>query len=616
MSALIRVQLSAQSARVRPGERADLTLTVQNFSEIVDHYHITVEGVPPSWVTVSQEEVALFPKDQDQVRITLHPPVGPESRADHYNVRIQATSRENAVERTTIDFDLEVVALPALELALRPQKQSGVSEGTFNLQVRNQGNADLTVHLEATDPEEGCLYTFKPSRLVLSPGQEQLVQLKAQPKVPLVGKQAKSYLFTVTARPAEDPGMARQVQGEWVQAPPTFELTLRPQRQSGVSAGTFTVQVSNLGHADLTVQLEATDPEEGCRYAFNPPRVVVPVAQERLAQLKVRPRAPLPGVTAKTFTVTVTARPTGAPRLAQQIQGEWEQIPPTFELSLPTQKQSGADEGIFTIQIRNLGSAELTVNLEATDPEKSCQYTFDPPQVAVPAGQERPAQLKIRPKAPLRGKEAKTYPFTVTARPAAAPRLTQQVQGEWEQLPRRRSTWLGLAAALLGIGCIVAVLAFVAVLVIPSIIPSSRLQLPPAVEAEPQPVRLMADEERVPANTPIILVAGWTADAPELVAEYLNCVDMVVILDGEPLPNPMDYWGEIEEAGDYNEDGDLDYVAHWRYPVGVLRPGAHWAEAEFSLRCPVTDGFDHDGDGNPDEFHEPYMLSVQIIVEE
>ena len=110
-------------------------------------------------------------------------------------------------------------------------------------------------------------------------------------------------------------------------------------------------------------------------------------------------------------------------------------------------KQSGADEGIFTVQIRNPGSAELTVNLEATDPEKSCQYTFDPPQVAVPAGQERPAQLKIRPKALLRGKEAKIHPFTVTARPAAAPRLTQQVQGEWEQLPRRRSTWLKLAVA-------------------------------------------------------------------------------------------------------------------------------------------------------------------------
>jgi len=617
MSALIRVQLSTQSARVRPGERADLTLTVQNFSEIVDHYRITVEGVPPSWVTISQEEVALFPKDQDQVRITLHPPVGPESRAGHYNVRIHATSRENPVERTTVDFDLEVVALPALELSLRPQRQSGTTEGIFNVQARNRGNANLTVQLEATDPEEGCRYTFNPPQLVLPPGQERLVQLKVQPKVPLVGEQAKSYLFTVTARPAEDPAMARQVQGEWIQAPPTFDLTLRPQKQSGVAEGTFTVQVSNLGHADLTVQLEAMDPEEGCQYSFNPPRLVVPVAQERVAQLRVRPKNPLPGVTARTFTFTVTARPAGALRLTQQVQGEWEQIPPTFELALRPQKQSGAGEGIFTVLVRNPGDADLTVNLEATDPEKGCQYTLDPPQVVVPAGQERPVQLKVQPKAPLRGKETKTYSFTVTARPAQAPQLVQQVQGEWEQLPRRRPIWLSIAAVLLGIGCVVAALVCVAVLILPSG-PSPEPRQPPAGETEPVFVKLMANENRVtvPANAPVILVAGWTAAAPELVGEYLNCVEMVVTLDGEPLPNPMEHWGEIEEGGDYNGDGNLDYVVRWRYPAGVLSPGEHWAEAEFSPRCPVTNGFDRDGDGNPDEFREPYVLSAQITVEE
>ncbi len=572
MSALIRVQLSTQSARVRPGERADLTLTDR----------ITVEGVPPSWVTISQEEVALFPKDQDQVRITLHPPVGPESRAGHYNVRIHATSRENPAERTTVDFDLEVVALPALELSLRPQRQSGTTEGIFNVQARNRGNANLTVQLEATDPEEGCRYTFNPPQLVLPPGQERLVQLKVQPKVPLVGEQAKSYLFTVTARPAEDPAMARQVQGEWIQAPPTFDLTLRPQKQSGVAEGTFTVQVSNLGHADLTVQLEAMDPEEGCQYSFNPPRLVVPVAQERVAQLRVRPKNPLPGVTARTFTFTVTARPAGALRLTQQVQ-----------------------------------DADLTVNLEATDPEKGCQYTLDPPQVVVPAGQERPVQLKVQPKAPLRGKETKTYSFTVTARPAQAPQLVQQVQGEWEQLPRRRPIWLSIAAVLLGIGCVVAALVCVAVLILPSG-PSPEPRQPPAGETEPVFVKLMANENRVtvPANAPVILVAGWTAAAPELVGEYLNCVEMVVTLDGEPLPNPMEHWGEIEEGGDYNGDGNLDYVVRWRYPAGVLSPGEHWAEAEFSPRCPVTNGFDRDGDGNPDEFREPYVLSAQITVEE
>jgi hypothetical protein len=48
MSAEIRIQLSKNSVRLRPGERADLTLTVQNMGEIVDRYHITVQGADPS----------------------------------------------------------------------------------------------------------------------------------------------------------------------------------------------------------------------------------------------------------------------------------------------------------------------------------------------------------------------------------------------------------------------------------------------------------------------------------------------------------------------------------------------------------------------------------------
>jgi len=73
MSALIRAVLSSQAVQLHPGEHADLVLTVQNFSEIVDRYQITVEGVDPSWVNLSRSELSLFPKDQDQVRLTLQP---------------------------------------------------------------------------------------------------------------------------------------------------------------------------------------------------------------------------------------------------------------------------------------------------------------------------------------------------------------------------------------------------------------------------------------------------------------------------------------------------------------------------------------------------------------
>ncbi len=219
MSALIRVVLSSSSARLQPGEQVEVTVSIQNFSEIVDRYRVLVEGVEPAWASLSRAEVSLFPKDQDQVRLTLCPPSGTGARAGHYDVRIQVASLENPAERSTAAFDLEVVAQTVLEVALRPQKQSGQQEGVYNLQISNPGNTDLTVVLAATDPEEGCVYTFDRPQVVVPAGQERLAQLRVRAKAPPPGKQPKSYSFTVSARPVESPKLACQVQGEWEQLP-------------------------------------------------------------------------------------------------------------------------------------------------------------------------------------------------------------------------------------------------------------------------------------------------------------------------------------------------------------------------------------------------------------
>jgi len=127
-------------------------------------------------------------------------------------------------------------------------------------------------------------------------------------------------------------------------------------------------------------------------------------------------------------------------------------------------------------------------------------------------------------------------------------------------------------------------------------------------------VSLMQGDAWVPTGTPIILTISWIADTPELVADYLASLDLTVTLDGAPLPDVMDHWSEIEENGDFDEDGDTDYESRWRYPVGVLSVGEHQVESEFRLRWPVTDGFDLDEDGVPDEYSGSWEYFLQIIV--
>jgi hypothetical protein len=215
MSAEIRIQLSESSIQLRPGERAGLDLTVQNMSEIVDRYHITVAGIDPTWATLSRSELSLFPQGQDQVKITVELPQGAAARAGRYEILVQVASEENPAERSTATVTLEIAAVPAFDLTLRPQRQSGTGQGTYRLQVTNQGNADLSLQFEAGDPEEGCHYVFAPPLLVVPAGEERPGQLQVRAKAAPPRGQAKTYAFSVTARPAETPELVRQVPGEW-----------------------------------------------------------------------------------------------------------------------------------------------------------------------------------------------------------------------------------------------------------------------------------------------------------------------------------------------------------------------------------------------------------------
>jgi serine/threonine protein kinase/uncharacterized membrane protein len=446
----IGVSIDGFERTVEPGGSASLSFSIQNQGTVVDHFQTSVEGIPAGWVPGLPPVIRLLPGEQHEVRLAIQPPRSPESRAGRYPTTVHITSQDAPDQVASVRGTLVVAPYYQFDLGMRPQKQAGVGEGTFEVRLSNQGNAEVTVLLEATDAEEGCRYVFDPPRPVVPPGQERAVQLKVRSKAPLSGGLEKIYAFTVTARPAEAAELARHVQGQWVQITPTFEVSLRPQRQSGVAEGRFQVRVANPSVVALEVQLEALDPEDGCTYAFDSPQLSVPAGQERTAQLSVRPRLPLPGETARTFEFTVTARSVEAPAVARQAQGQWVQIVPAFEIDVRPQRQEGAARATFSVQITNSSVADLEVQLEAADAEEACLYTFAPAQASVPAARERSVQLVVQSRKPPRGKEPQPQPFTVTARPQAAPRSVRQVEAEWVETPRSYAVGPPLVLALAG----------------------------------------------------------------------------------------------------------------------------------------------------------------------
>jgi hypothetical protein len=127
-------------------------------------------------------------------------------------------------------------------------------------------------------------------------------------------------------------------------------------------------------------------------------------------------------------------------------------------------------------------------------------------------------------------------------------------------------------------------------------------------------VSLHDEKACVPSGSAVRLTTQWYVDTPDLADDWLDALNLTVEVDGAALSDVAEYWGTVEALADIDEDGDMDYVTRWAYPIGTLGGGAHTVESHFSLAYPITDGFDFDEDGEPDEFSGSwdYALVLQV----
>lgn len=87
----------------------------------------------------------------------------------------------------------------------------------------------------------------------------------------------------------------------------------------------------------------------------------------------------------------------------------------------------------FSVTVINLGNAEHTVQLTATDVDDQCAFEFDPPTVTVGPGQERTVSvLASSQRRPLLA-NSRLFGFTVTARSSSNPSVVATAQGQLEQ---------------------------------------------------------------------------------------------------------------------------------------------------------------------------------------
>ena len=155
----VTLQLNTHELRLAPGESAEVELRVVNEGKVVDAYSIQVLGLDPTWYALTQAEARLFPGDDEEVVLRVHPIAGTVTSAGIYPFTVRVASSENTADSALQQVTLNILATGGLELKLSPQQVRGRA-GTFTLAIRNTGNSPRKTVLVATDPDEALSYTL------------------------------------------------------------------------------------------------------------------------------------------------------------------------------------------------------------------------------------------------------------------------------------------------------------------------------------------------------------------------------------------------------------------------------------------------------------------------
>ncbi|MFM8515494.1 MAG: hypothetical protein ACKOBJ_04465 [Actinomycetota bacterium] len=198
----IRPLVSIRDARLRvePGQIATTGLTVRNPSGIVETYDVTVLGPSAAWASVDPMSVSLFPGDEQDVTLTLQPPMTSRIVAGEYAVGVQVTSQVRPTNSATTET---VVTIPPFYRFRLVQAQSAYTvrtKATILVRVVNEGNSTVTYRVQAMDPEGFLSVGPKEPNLTLAPGESRWVEIrvKVAPKIIGSGFETRSFIITVT----------------------------------------------------------------------------------------------------------------------------------------------------------------------------------------------------------------------------------------------------------------------------------------------------------------------------------------------------------------------------------------------------------------------------------
>ena len=206
----IGLNLKQSQVNVEPGQSSRLEVGVKNLGQTVDHYRITVEGLPATWVRDIPPPIALMPGEEKTTFLTFQPPRNSKSRAGRHSFTVSVTSQSKSSEFVKQNTILTIGHFSQFASQLHPQK---VRSGALaQVTIENQGNLPETYAVSVEDRGDEVAFEVSQNQITVPDGQQATVKVSPRPRKRRWFGGETSYLFS--AKVSSTTGVLQTHSGE------------------------------------------------------------------------------------------------------------------------------------------------------------------------------------------------------------------------------------------------------------------------------------------------------------------------------------------------------------------------------------------------------------------
>lgn len=163
-----RIVVKPQEERLTlvPGQARQLEVLLANTGQTVDHFQLSIDGIPAAWLQNPYTEVQLNPGTQTSATLTLLAPKTSDSRAGTYDATILARSREDTAQYGRAALKVDVAPFQDVIATITPPMRRTWRRTRYTFKLENRSNIDGVFTPALQDTEGQIRWLPRPQELI------------------------------------------------------------------------------------------------------------------------------------------------------------------------------------------------------------------------------------------------------------------------------------------------------------------------------------------------------------------------------------------------------------------------------------------------------------------